>query len=218
MLDFDGIIVDTETPLFQAWAHTYETFGAVPIEHADWCTSLGRNERDPLYLDPLKRLLDHVGDRVTVNQIQSVRRAERDRLLAAAPPAAGLGELLDQALVLGIAVAIASSSPRDWLDRHLVPRNLVHRFSVMSCAGGKVPGKPDPTVYRNACDELGIDPARALAVEDSPHGVAAAKAAGMICIAVPTSLSASLDFSHADAVVSTLADIDLRQPLGTDSE
>lgn len=79
MLDFDGIIVDTETPLFQAWAHTYETFGAVPIEHADWCTSLGRNERDPLYLDPLKRLLDHVGDGVTANRIQSVRRAERRR-------------------------------------------------------------------------------------------------------------------------------------------
>lgn len=44
VLDFDGVIVDTETPLFHAWAHTYAAFGAVPIEHADWCTSLGRNE------------------------------------------------------------------------------------------------------------------------------------------------------------------------------
>ena len=218
LLDFDGVIVDTETPLFHAWAHTYAAFGAVPIEHADWCTSLGRNESDPLYVDPLARLLDHVGNEIGADEIQSVRRAERDRLLAAAPPARGLDELLDQALGLGIEVAIASSSPRDWLDRHLVPRNLVHRFSVVSCAGGDVPGKPDPTVYRKACQALGVDPVRALAVEDSPHGVAAAKAAGMICVAVPTPISAPLDFTHADAVVDTLADIDLRHPLGSSIE
>lgn len=218
VLDFDGVIVDTETPLYHAWAHTYETFGASPIEHADWCASLGRNDSDPLYFDPLTRLLDHLGDEVTEDEIQVVRRAERDRLLAAASPAPGLDELLDQALRLRIPVAIASSSPRHWLDRHLVPRNLVHRFSVMSCAGGDVPGKPNPTVYRNACHELGVDPWRAVAVEDSPHGVAAAKAAGMTCIAVPTPLSAPLDFSHADAVVETLADIDLRHPLGTSTE
>lgn len=215
VLDFDGVIVDTETPLFHAWAHTYEMFGAAPIEHADWCTSLGRNETDPLYLDPLVRLLDHVGEHATADEIQAVRRAERDRLLAAGAPTPGLDELLDQADRMRIPVAIASSSPRDWLDRHLAPRNLQHRFALVSCAGGTVPGKPDPAVYRNACEALGVDPSVALAVEDSPHGVAAAKAAGMPCVAVPTTLSAPLDFSLADAVVDTLSDIDLRDPFGS---
>lgn len=210
VLDFDGVIVDTETPMFHAWRHTYEQFDAAPIEHVEWCASLGLNESDPRCLDPLARLLAHVGDDVTENQIQSVRRAERDRLLAISPSAAGLDELLDQALELGIPVAIASSSPRHWIDRHLVPLGLAQRFSVLSCAGAGVPGKPDPTVYRNACNQLGVEPIHALAVEDSPHGVAAAKSAGLTCIAVPTPVSESLDFSHADAVVETLADIDLR--------
>ena len=57
VLDFDGVIVDTETPLFHAWAHTYATFGAEPIEHADWCASLGRNEHDTLADIDLRRSL-----------------------------------------------------------------------------------------------------------------------------------------------------------------
>ncbi|MFP5320933.1 MAG: HAD family hydrolase [Acidimicrobiia bacterium] len=215
VLDFDGVIVDTEVPLFQAWTHTYETFGALPIGEAEWCASLGRNDRDPLALDPLARLLEHLDGDVTADAIQAVRRAERDRLLAAVGPADGLDRLLEQAERSGVPVAIASSSPQDWLERHLVPLGLHHRFAVLSCAGGDIPGKPDPAVYRIACNHLGVDPSRALAVEDSPHGVAAAKAAGMICIAVPTSLSVRLDLSHADGVVESLADIDLRHPLGT---
>lgn len=211
VLDFDGVILDTETPLFHAWAHTYAVFGEAPIGHTAWCESIGRNSRDPRYLDPLVGLLEHIGDGVTGDDVQAVRRAERDRLLADAPVALGLDGLLEQAEGLGIPVAIASSSPRHWLDRHLVPRGLSERFTAICCAGGDVPGKPDPTVYLNACSALGVDPAYALAVEDSAHGVAAAKAAGMPCIAVPTTVGAGLDLSHADAVVDSLERIDLRQ-------
>jgi beta-phosphoglucomutase-like phosphatase (HAD superfamily) len=64
-------------------------------------------------------------------------------------------------------------------------------------------------VYLAAFKALGVEPARAVALEDSPHGATAAKHAGMSCVAVPTELGRDLDFGHADAVVDTLAGVDM---------
>ncbi len=112
---------------------------------------------------------------------------------------------------LGVPVAIASSSPRDWIERHLTPRGLLNRFATMSCAGGGMAGKPDPAVYLDACRMLGADPTRSLAFEDSPNGVNAAKSAGMTCVAVPTAIGKLLDFTHADVVAESLADLTIEQ-------
>ena len=106
-------------------------------------------------------------------------------------------------------MAIASSSPAAWIERHLVPRDVLHRFPIRSCAGDGIPGKPDPAVYLDAARRLGVAPSNCLAIEDSPHGTAAARAAGARCVAVPTSLSRSLNFFQADLVVESLSDIDL---------
>ena len=64
--------------------------------------------------------------------------------------------------------------------------------------------KPWPDVFLHAADQLAVDPARCLAIEDSHHGVAGAKAAGMHCVAVPNRVTAGSDFSAADAVVESL--------------
>lgn len=72
-----------------------------------------------------------------------------------------------------------------------------------------MPGKPDPTTYRMACEALDVDPGRSVALEDSPTGVKAANSAGLTTIACPNPISRLLDFSHADRVVESLADVDL---------
>ena len=76
-----------------------------------------------------------------------------------------------------------------------------------------VPAKPDPTSYRRACAELGADPWRSVAVEDSRHGVAAAVAAGLFTVAVPHRLTADLDFSQADVVAASLGGLALADVL-----
>lgn len=210
IFDFDGVIVDTETPLFDAWAATFEHFGAAPIAHDRWADSIGRHEEDPLVLDPLATLAATLGHPVDEAEVQEVRRRFRDAILDALPLQPGVVALLDAADSLGLPVAIASSSPRDWIERHLGPRGVLDRFPTMSCAGDGVPGKPDPAVYLEAARLLGVDPGTCLAIEDSPHGTAAAKASGATCIAVPTPLSRTLDLSRADLVVDSLEDIDLR--------
>ena len=106
-------------------------------------------------------------------------------------------------------VGIASSSPSEWVEHHLDRLGLSARFGCLACCNEAIPAKPDPTSYRHACRALHADPKRSIAVEDSPHGVAAAKDAGLYTIAVPHDLTSSLDLSRADLVVDSLADVSL---------
>lgn len=208
IFDFDGLILDTEGPLVESWRVIYERCGVDPITLADWAGSLGLDDRDPAKLDPLGRLERAIGGPLP-EDLQEERRRVRDEIVDAEALRPGVEPLLDGAAALGVPVGIASSSPTSWIERHLGPRGLLDRFAVLSCAGDGVRGKPDPATYTLACRHLDADPARSIALEDSPNGVRAAKAAGMTCVAVPNGLSRDLDVSHADLVVGTLLEIDL---------
>jgi len=76
-----------------------------------------------------------------------------------------------------------------------------------------VAAKPAPDLYLEACAGLGVDPREAVAVEDSPNGIAAAKAAGLRCVAVPNELTRQLDLDRADLVVDSLAEVTLAEAL-----
>ena len=89
---------------------------------------------------------------------------------------------------------------------HLERLALRHRFTHVVTAGGALKAKPAPDTYLEACARLGVDPGAALAVEDSPNGIAAAKAAGLTCVTVPNTITQGLDLSAADLRLSSLAD------------
>lgn len=201
VFDFDGLIVDTETPLYEAWAETFRHYGAEPIELDVWARSLGRHDDDPLMLDPAAELDRRVSGPIDHDEAQALRRSRRNELLNAENVRPGIRELIDATIQRGIPRAVASSSPADWVDPLLSTHGLLDAFPVRCHAGNGIAGKPDPAVYLQACARLGVEPARAVALEDSPNGVAAAKAAGMTCVAVRTTVSRSLDLSHADLVI-----------------
>lgn len=209
ILDFDGVILDTETPLHESWRLVFEQRGVAPIPLDRWATSMGRHDDDSLLIRPLDELAAALGQPVDADAVQGERRAIRDRLLSTEPVAVGLVELLEAAERLGTAVAIASSSPSDWVLRHLDERGIRDRFPVIVCAGDGLAGKPAPDVYLAAAAELGLDPGACLAVEDSPNGLAAAVRAGVPCIAVRTPLTRGLRFDLALQVVDDLREVDL---------
>jgi beta-phosphoglucomutase-like phosphatase (HAD superfamily) len=107
-------------------------------------------------------------------------------------------------------LAIASSSAMVIIDAVLEKLAIRPYFQLLHSAENETYGKPHPAVYISTAQGLGVAPERCLAFEDSPNGVLAAKAAKMLCVAVPhPPLRQDRTFHIADAVVDSLADVDL---------
>ncbi len=206
VFDFDGTILDTETPVYESWAEAYRFAGAEPIALTTWLEHIGK--ADGHGLDVRAILCEQLGVDAVPDTVEAHRQATRDEMVHGQQVRDGVLTWIDAARSGGTRLAIASSSPTSWVQHHLVRLDLVRHFPVVSCADLGIPGKPDPTVYVHACAGLQVDPTTALAIEDSTHGVSAALAAGMRCIAAPGPITMSMDFGHATVAVSSLADLD----------
>jgi beta-phosphoglucomutase-like phosphatase (HAD superfamily) len=90
---------------------------------------------------------------------------------------------------------------------------LAQHFALVACPDGELAAKPAPDLYLAACEGLGVTPTRAIAVEDSRNGVAAAVAAGMRCLAVSNSITAGMDLSAAHHHIDSLANLPLQEAL-----
>ncbi len=108
-----------------------------------------------------------------------------------------------------MALGVASSSNRSWVEGHLIERKIRHFFKTVCTSDDVADVKPDPALYRLAAQRFGVDPARTIAIEDSRNGMLGAKQAGLRCIVAPNPITAGQDFSEADLVVETLAGLTL---------
>jgi HAD superfamily hydrolase (TIGR01509 family) len=208
VFDFDGLILDTETCTYEATASIFREHG-VEVDR-DWWHSILGTANHVHWTDVLSRRIGRPVDReALVAQREVGRLAVIERLAVCA----GVVELLDEAAAAGVPAAVASSSSRSWVERHLVRLGLADRFAAIvtsdDLGGDRSRTKPAPDLFLAAAAALGVDPAACVALEDSPNGVAAARAAGMVVVAVPGPMTAGLDLSAADLVVASLADAGL---------
>jgi HAD superfamily hydrolase (TIGR01509 family) len=118
----------------------------------------------------------------------------------------GLADLLDALEAARIPKAIATSSPRRFVDNVLGRFDLEPRFAFILTAEDVVDGKPHPEIYQTAARRHGVEPGEMLVLEDSQNGCLAASAAGAITVAVPGGHSQHHDFGCATLVANTLAD------------
>lgn len=207
VLDFDGTILDTEEPVYRSWVELWSEHGQ-ELGRAEWQSTIGTNGG----FDPWSELERRASVRLNPT-LKQLRRARRDELQAMHQVRPGILAWLEDAEKLGVPIAVASSSPTEWVESHLVRLGVRHHFQALVCAGGPVPAKPDPTCYRVGCQKLGANPNRSVAVEDSPHGIAAATAAGLYTVAVPHALTVDLDLSAADRIVESLELLTLNEAL-----
>lgn len=206
IFDFDGTILDTESPDYQSWREVYASHGH-ELDFELWCLGVGTlGGFDPY--EHLETLVQTTVDRVEIRRIVRARNLE---LLVDAPLREGVEDRIAEALAMGLGLAVASSASHSWVSGNLERHRLIGHFQALSCAGGDVPPKPDPAVYLGALEALGVAAHEAVAFEDSPHGVAAAKAAGIHCIAVPNPVTNLLDFSRADLVHTSLSAVSLAE-------
>ena len=206
VLDFDGLMVDTESTALESWQELYRAHGAtLPLD--EWATTIGTWHAA---WSPERDLASRIGRPLTDAELAERRARERELSLAQ-PLLPGVVALLDAADGVGLGLAIASSSSRAWVERHLDARGLLGRFACVLTRDDVERTKPDPALYVAALGCLGVDADDALALEDSALGVAAAKAAGLCVVAVPGPLTRDGDFSAADVVVGSLAEVEPRE-------
>lgn len=199
VFDFDGTITDTEWPAYEVWREVFRAHGH-EITLEAWVQTIGRADNRPL----AQALADTFGDDVDeelVAAAQARRQAATDR----AGVREGVIEVIEAAVGRGLPLAIASSSPLGWVEHHLRRLDLLHHFPVIRARDHVQQGKPAPDLFLAAAAALDVDPAAALAIEDSRHGCAAAKAAGMTCVVVPNRITTIDRPPDADLILESLS-------------
>jgi HAD superfamily hydrolase (TIGR01509 family) len=204
VFDFDGLILDTEAPVYDAWQELYREHGCA-LDFDKWAVCIGTDDT----FDPCQDLAARLGRRLDSVLLQQRHRARTDELIATQVVLPGVLERLEEAAGLGVALGVASSSSRQWVEGHLGRLGLRDRFQVIRCSDDVPRVKPDPALYLAVLGATGVRAEEAVALEDSPNGVLAAKRAGMACVAVPNPLTARLDLSAADFTIGSLADLSL---------
>jgi HAD superfamily hydrolase (TIGR01509 family) len=209
LFDFDGLLVDSESVAFQTWQEAYREHGAeLAVER--WAAAIGTIGG----FDPLEHLEESLGRAIDREAVERAQREREHALAVVQPFRPGVVEYLAEARARGIRVAIVSSSSNAWIAGHLERLDTADGWACIVCANGDAArAKPRPTLYLEALDNLGVAPEAAIAFEDSPNGVAAGRAAGIFCVAVPNSVTAQLDLSAADLLVESLEAISLRELL-----
>lgn len=205
VFDFDGLILDTETPEMESWQEVFRHYGA---EYPEWYWrfTLGRGA-EQVEKEPYDILKEQCAppDR---DEVLAMRGSILARMLAELEVLPGVLDRIEEAKALGWKLGIASSSKHFWVDGHLQKLSIFDSFDWIVCSDDVARAKPFPDLYLRCCELLGVLPAETVAFEDSVNGAKAAKDAGLFVVAVPTHLTVREEL-EADRIVKSLADVRL---------
>jgi len=210
LFDFDGLLIDTETPSRLAYEELYREHGhELPLD--SWATLVGTIGAE---FDPDAHLEGLVGRPLDRERLTQWRRAREDELCDLEDLRPGIEDYLAEAERRGLKTAIVSSSTREWIARHLERLDRVNSWDAIVAADGDVDrAKPQPALYLEALEALGLPPSEAIAFEDSLNGIRAAKAAGIFCVAVPNPITETFALDEADLLLVSLEEVPLEELL-----
>lgn len=209
IFDFDGLIIDSESPEFQVWQDAFAEHGC-ELGFELWADLVGR---PPTHFDLYDYFRREINPAVDLDEFRKVRRARVVALTEAQPVLPGVHDYLRDAARIGLKLGLASSSSGQHVRGHLARLDLLRHFHVTKCFEDTTTHKPEPGPYQAVLDELGVGPDESVAFEDSPNGVTAAQAAGIYCVAVPNPVTCRLPLGHADYQMLSLAAEPLEQIL-----
>ena len=213
LFDFDGLIIDTELASRAGWEHLYGEYGhELPTDL--WATLVGTTHAPWSPMDHLEELVGEPLDRDALNER---RRAHELALIEVEELRPGIADYLAAARRHALKRAIVSSSTRPWVDMNLERLDeTVGWDAICTADGDPARAKPAPVLYLEALTLLEVDANEAVAFEDSPNGVLAAKAAGVFCVAIPNEVTRELGLEEAgaDIILESLADLPPDELLG----
>jgi len=210
IFDFDGLVLDTETALIDAYGDVHAAHG-IPFDRALFVRSVGHAD---YAFDPW-RGFGRAADR---EALETERRAFNRARSEGEPVLPGVVPLIDDAKGAGLRIGLASNSGHEHVEGHLARLGLLERFDCVACREDVASPKPEPDLYRLVLNRFGLGGREAVALEDSLTGIIAAKRAGLWVVAVPNASTGHHDLSEADLRVASLADCrlgDLKALFGT---
>jgi len=199
LFDFDGILVDTEWAIYQAWLKTFQRHGQdLPLSLYTRCIGSDFDAWSPkAHLEDLTKLgFDWV-------EMDEERQVEIRAELEEEGPITGVIDFLEEIQARNIPLGVVSSSSHSWVDGWLDKLALRPFFQEVICRGDAPAIKPAPDLYLAASAKLEVVPKDCLVIEDSLNGLLSAKAAGMKTWIVPNRVTAALDFKTADRIFQT---------------
>jgi HAD superfamily hydrolase (TIGR01509 family) len=192
IFDLDGTLVDNMALHAEAFSIFVARHGLPELTQADRARLDGKRNRD-IFPDVFGRPLEESFLQACSHEKESLYRdLSRGRLA----PVKGLLTLLDALDAASVPVGIATSAPGDNVTHTLVELGLERRLTRVVRSDQVARGKPAPDVFLAAARLIGVPPEQCLAFEDAPAGLIAARAAGMVCVAVTTSFDAAAMVSH----------------------
>jgi len=207
IFDFDGVILETETPIFKSWNELYQSYGCeIPLD--SWVTLIGGTDND---FDPFTELERQVGHKLDESVIEPPRQLREKELVEVQAVLPGVTQYINDARKLHLKIGVASSSPNWWVSGHLSRLGLDHYFDFVCTRDNVEHVKPYPDLYLKVLETFDVRSDEAIAVEDSPNGVTAAKKAGLFCVAVPNAMTRSLCLNHADMKLNSLVELPLSE-------
>ncbi len=204
VFDFDGLIVDTEWPEFQAWQELCLEYN-VELSLETWLPCVGTGATTQVF-DPHTYLETQYGQPLDRAEVRTRCRPRHLALIEAQPILPGVKALLSEAKQRGLGLAVASSSPRTWVNGHLSRLGLLEYFDTLACGDEVARTKPYPDLYLAALEQLGVQANQAIAFEDSLNGMRAAQQAGIFCVVVSNPLTQHLVFEPLDLRLTSLAE------------
>jgi HAD superfamily hydrolase (TIGR01509 family) len=202
LFDLDGLVVDSEPHSLWTWRAVLAARG-VTLEDEVVDRILGLRPRDSTALI--------IGRYGLPDTVEALSREKVDTQIAhlagRVAPMPGLGRLLDALDGRRAARAIASSGARRYVEAVLAALGLTARFPVVLTGDEVTNGKPAPDIFLAAAAALGAAPRDCLVLEDAPNGVAAARAAGMRCVAIPNASTRGLDLGAATWILGSLDEV-----------
>jgi len=212
IFDFDGLILDTETPEYLAWQNIYQEHG-YELPHDEWGKIIGGYGLSNF--DAAEHLSLLSQGRLDSVSLRARHRLECDTAIARASILPGVLETIHEAKRLGIKLAIASSSHHAWVDAHVIRLGIFDHFDAVICADDVGVGrtKPNPDLFLSALNQLQVGKDAAVIFEDSPNGVKAANRAGVFVVAIPNPATSLLAIEGADLILKSLSDLSLSKLL-----
>ena len=209
IFDFDGLILDTEFPIYNAIRTIFQRYGQdLPLDEYTYC--IGGDEKDDAFL---LKLQSRIHEQLDIPALQAEIRDHMMREIYQNPILPGVKETLQKAEALQLPCIVASSSEQEWVVNHVERLGLTHFFTAICTADDVKQVKPEPDLFLLALKKANVQASEAIVFEDSSNGIIAAYRAGIFSVAVPSKMTEGTDFSKANLIVKRIDEIPLEELL-----